>query len=98
MKQSFNIRFKYPFKEKNISIELTGDVTPHNSTPYFIVSNIRFANHPEGPYDAFPEIKLQQRELHGEKVWVHMDTQKESELSHIVGQAIEDHLSRSASS
>ena len=98
MKQSFNIRFKYPFREKNISIELTGNVILHNSVPHYIISNIRFANHPEGPYDAFPEIKLQQREIYGEKVWVHMDTQKESELSHIVGQAIDDYLSRAASS
>ncbi|AXY75176.1 hypothetical protein D3H65_14830 [Paraflavitalea soli] len=97
MKQSFSINFKYPFKEKNISIELTGNVTPHHSTPYYIISNIRFKNHPEGPYDAFPEIRIQKRELHGENVWVHMDTQKESELSHIVGQAIDDHLARSTS-
>jgi hypothetical protein len=98
MEQSFNINFKYPFKENNISIELTGNAKLHHSAPYYVISNIRFVNHPEGPYDAFPEIKIQQRILHGEKVWVHMDTQKESELSHIVGQSIEDYLSRSASS
>lgn len=97
MKQSFNISFKYPFKERNISIELTGMVTTHNSDSYYTISNIRFANRPEGPYDAFPEIRIQQRELHGEKVWVHLDTQKESELSHILGQAIEDHSSPSTS-
>lgn len=97
MKQSFSINFRYPFKEKNISIELTGNATLHNSTPYYTISSIRFVNHPEGPYDAFPEIKIQQRLLHGEKVWVHHDTQKESELSHIVGQSIEEYLSRSAS-
>ena len=96
MKQSFRIQFNYPFKEKNISIELKGDVTAHHSDPWFTVSNIRFTNRPEGPYDAFPEIRVQQREWQGEKVWVHMDTQKESELSHIIGQAIDDHLLRSA--
>ena len=96
MKQSFSINFRYPFKEKNISIELTGNVTLHNSTPHFVISNIRFANHPEGPMDAFPEIKIQRRNLQGEKVWVHMDTQKESELSHIVGKAIDNYLSNSS--
>lgn len=93
MKPSFSIRFNYPFKEKNISIELRGDVTLHNANPYYTVSNIRFTHRPEGPYDAFPEIRLQQRETEGEKVWVHLDTQKESQLSHIIGQAIDDYLS-----
>lgn len=97
MKESFRINFKYPFKEKDVSIELTGNVTVHHSTPFYTISNIRFTNRPEGPYDTFPEIKLQQRDLQGEKVWVHFDTQKESQLSHILGKAIEDHLSRSAS-
>lgn len=92
MNQSFCINFRYPFKEKNISIELTGNVTLHHSTPHYTISNIRFVSRPDGPYDAFPEIRLQQRELHGESVWVHMDTQKESELSHIVGKAIDDHM------
>ncbi len=97
MKQSFNIIFRYPFKEKNISIELTGHVTQHHSVPHYIISNIRFAKHPDGPYDAFPEVKIQQRQLHGENVWVHMDTQKESELSHIIGQAIDDYLANNPS-
>ncbi|WP_315816446.1 hypothetical protein [Paraflavitalea speifideaquila] len=97
MKQSFNIIFRYPFKEKNIFIELTGKVTRPGAASYYMVSDIRFAKHPEGPYDAFPEIKVQQRQLHGEMVWVHMDTQKESELSHIVGQAIDDYLAGNAS-
>lgn len=96
MKQSFNINFRYPFKEKNISIELTGNVTFQNSTPHYIISNIRLVNHPDGPYDAFPEIKIQRRNLQGEQVWVHMDTQKESELSHIVGNAIDNYLSNSS--
>lgn len=96
MKQSFSIKFRYPFREKNLSIELTGDVPPHNSIPHYIVSNIRFAHYPQGACDAFPEIRIQQRDLQGEKVWVHMDTQKESELSHIVGQAIEHYQSLSA--
>lgn len=97
MNQSFSIQFRYPFKEKSISIELTGQVTQHVATAHYTISNIRFAKRPAGPYDAFPEIRLQQRQLHGEKVWVHMDTQKESELSHIVGQAIEEHLANSTS-
>lgn len=97
MSHVFSISFRYPFKEKNISIELTGNVTLHHSTPHYTISNIRFVNRPEGPYDAFPEIRLQQRQLQGELVWVHMDTQKESELSHIVGQAIDDHMAGSSS-
>lgn len=97
MNQSFKINFRYPFKEKNISIELTGDVTLHHSTPYYLISNIRFVNRPEGPYDAFPEVKIEQRALHNEMVWVHKDTQKESELSHILGKAIEEHLAGSSS-
>jgi hypothetical protein len=92
MKQSFNIRFKYPFKENNFSIELTGTASLHHSTPYYVISNIRFINQPDVPRDALPEVRIQQRELHGEKVWVHMDTQKESELSRLIGEAIDEHL------
>lgn len=92
MNQSFRINFKYPFKGKSFSIELIGDATLHQSSPYYTVSNIRFTTHSDQPREALPEIKIQQREIRGEKVWVHLDTQKESELSRIVGQAIDDHL------
>jgi hypothetical protein len=90
MNEMFRISFKYPFKEKDFSIELTGNVKLHHSTPYCVVSNIRFAKHPELKLDALPEVRVQQRIIHGEKVWVHMDTQKESELSRLIGQAIEE--------
>jgi hypothetical protein len=95
MNQSFDINFKYPFKEKKFSIELTGKATLHHSTPHYIISNIRFVNHPDGPRDALPEIKIRQREIHGEKVWVHVDTLKESELSRIVGESIDEYIARS---
>lgn len=97
MNQPFRIKFKYPFKGKNFSIELTGDALLHHSSPYYTVSNIRFTNHSDAPRDALPEIKIQQRNIQGEKVWVHLDTQKESELSRIVGQAIDDYLAGSDS-
>ena len=93
MKQSFNINFNYPFRDKDFSIALTGSATLHHSDPYYVVNNIRFAKHTSGPMDALPEIKVQQRDIRGEKVWVHADTQKESELSHIIGQAIDHYLS-----
>lgn len=96
MEQSFSINFKYPFRGKDFSIELTGNATLYHSTPYYVVSNIRFANHAGGPPDALPEVKVQQRNIRGEKVWVHMDTQKESELSRIIGEAIDRHLSNNA--
>ena len=95
MKQTFNINFRYPFREKNFSIELTGNATLHYSEPYYVISNIRFVNRPEGPHDALPEIRIQQRQMQGQKVWVHMDTQRESELSRIVGQSIDEHIARS---
>lgn len=94
MDQPFSIHFKYPFKDRDFSIALTGNATLHQSKLYYIVSHIRFAKHPGGPLDALPEVKVQQRDLRGERVWVHMDTQKESELSRIIGEAIEHHLSQ----
>ena len=97
MEQPFSIHFKYPFKDRDFSIALIGNATLHHSTPYYIISNIRFAKHPGGPLDALPEVKVQQREISGEQVWVHMDTQKESELSRLIGEAIERHLSQSPS-
>lgn len=93
MTQSFSINFNYPFREKDFSIALTGSVTARNGNPYYVVSNIRFAKHPGGPFDALPEVKIQQRDVRSEKVWVHADTQKESELSRIIGEAIDYHLS-----
>lgn len=95
MNQPFRINFKYPFKEKKFSIELTGEASLHHSIPYYTINHIRFTTHPDGPRDALPEIKIQLREMQGEKVWVHLDTQKESELSRIVGRAIDEHLAGS---
>ena len=93
MKQSFSINFNYPFRDKDVSIELTGNATLHHSVPYYAISDIRFAKHPGGSLDALPVVKVQQRDIRGEKVWVHADTQKESELSRIIGEAIDRYLS-----
>jgi hypothetical protein len=96
MKQSFSINFNYPFRDKGLSIELTGNATLHHSIPHYVISDIRFAKHPGGRLDALPVVKVQQRDIRGEKVWVHADTQKESELSRIIGEAIDRHLSNNS--
>jgi len=98
MKQSFSIHFNYPFREKDFSISLTGNVTAQNGQPWYLISSIRFSKHPDGPLDALPEVKVQQRDIRGEQVWVHADTQKESELSRIIGEAIERQLHNNPSS
>ena len=96
MKQSFSINFNYPFRDKGLSIELTGNATLHHSAPHYVISDIRFAKNPGSRMDALPVVKVQQRDIRGEKVWVHADTQKESELSRIIGQAIDRYLSSNA--
>ena len=92
----FEIKFDFPVASSNSKISLNATVELHHSEPYFVVHDFFLANNhiDQGRHSILPnqEIKLIKRE--GSGVWVHKDSEKESELSLAIGEGLESALTK----
>jgi hypothetical protein len=80
---SYSIAFDFPLESGNQSIAVTADVDVHHSVTYYIVKNFRTAS--TLGRQVLPDITI--KKLGGR--WVHIDSEKESHLSVMVGDAID---------
>jgi hypothetical protein len=88
--KSFIINFQFPYPSKDGYIDMSADVEKHHSETYYIVNKFRLDPHKSG--DAIlPPISI--KKVSG--IWVHKDTNKETELSLLVGMAIDKVISGS---
>jgi hypothetical protein len=62
---------------------LLADVEWHHSNPHYVIDNFRTASDQEGPL--LPTLKIKRKK----GKWVHLDTERESQLSEAVGLAID---------
>jgi hypothetical protein len=87
MIKSFIINFQFPYPSKDGYIEMSADVAKHLSETYY-VNNFRLGPHISID-DILPPIAI--KKISG--IWVHKDTNKETQLSLHVGMAIDKVIS-----
>ena len=83
--RAFPISFEYCLDEDRISVSLRADVEVHDEPTHYIVRNIRSFRQNNAP--AIPDIRLKKHA----SVWVHIDSQKPTDLTRSIGKAIDAH-------
>jgi hypothetical protein len=92
MEKQFKIRFNFPLEHSLHTIALKASVTLHHSEPYYVVEAFRFADAENNQRSLLPPMHLKYvKKKDGKTVWVHKDSERESELSIAIGTAIEAH-------
>lgn len=92
MEQPFKITFDFPVANSGITIHLNATAQLHHSDPYYVIQDFFFDN--AQSEKAFPsvlppqEIKVIERD--GNRIWVHRDSERESQLSAKIGAAIDE--------
>ena len=90
MNSPFEIRFEFPLAYSEVTVSLQAKATLHHSVPYYVVENFRFAGS-NGNYEPsiLPSQEIQKIKRGETPVWVHKDSQRESQLSIAMGRAID---------
>jgi hypothetical protein len=88
MNTPFKISFDFHLDPTH-TINLEANVGLHHSIPYYRVSGISVSGR-NNTSSLLPDIELICIETAGARKWVHKDSGRESELSHVVGRAIEE--------
>jgi hypothetical protein len=81
----YSIAFSIRLEHSAFIVPLTAHVELHHSPVFYIVKN--FKTCPDQKSSILPDLKI--RKVRGR--WVHCDSEKETELSLVVGKAIDDH-------
>ena len=84
IQDSYFIEFDIRLEKTPIFLHLTALVEPHHSIPYYVVSNFRTSHQKEG--SILPSMQIRKKK--GQ--WVHLDTGKTTQLSEVVGKAIDE--------
>jgi hypothetical protein len=92
----FEVRFDFPVASSNLKISLNATVKLHHSEPYFVVHNFYLANNKndQSHHSILPDQEIKRIKRDGSFVWVHKDSEKESELSLAIGAGLESILSK----
>ena len=80
----FEINFDFPVASSNLKISLNATVELHHSEPFFVVHDFYLANNSlyQGRHSILPNQEIKRIKRDGSSVWVHKDSEKESELSY----------------
>jgi hypothetical protein len=90
VKQKFTIAFDYQLENSPVHLPLEAEVEQHHSETWYLVKGLRVANRPGGT--VLPDMQI--RRMNGK--WVHKDSEKETNLSVIAGDAIDRYEKRAA--
>jgi len=82
-KKTYSLAFSYAVEGGRLKVDLTADVEEHHSDIWYIVKNFRIRS--SGKLTQLPEVQL----IKVKGSWVHRDSRKESELSRVIGAAID---------
>lgn len=92
MEKQFKIHFNFPLQHSLHMIALQASVTLHHSEPYYVVEAFSFAGSDNNQRSILPPMQLRNVTIaDGKSVWVHKDSERESDLSIAIGKAIEAH-------
>ncbi len=87
----FEVNFDFPVASSNLKISLRATAELHHSEPYYLVHNFYLTNGKanDGQLSVLPEQQVKRIKRGNDHVWVHRDSEKESELSIAIGKGIE---------
>ena len=87
----FEIKFDFPVASSNLKITLNATAELHHSEPYFVVHDFYLPDGKKnkGFHSVLPDQEVKRIHRDGAAVWVHKDSEKESELSLAIGKGIE---------
>ena len=89
----FEINFDFPVASSNLKISLKATTELHHSEPYYRVHNFFFTDsNDHGRHSVLPDQEVKRIKRGNDYVWVHKDSEKESELSIAIGKGIESVL------
>ena len=90
----FEIKFDFPVASSNLKISLSATAELHHSEPYYLVHNFYLTENTNshGYHSVLPEQEIKRIKRGSTWVWVHRDSEKESELSLAIGKGLEDVL------
>jgi len=80
---TYCIAFNFQVEDSRLIVSLKADVEVHHSKTYYIIKNIRAGSKRQG--SVLPDLAIMKKHGH----WVHVDSEKESQLSIQVGKSIE---------
>lgn len=94
----FEIKFDFPVASSKLKISLNATAELHHSEPYFVIHNFYLTNNKINPghhhHSMLPNQEIKRINRDGSFVWVHKDSEKESELSMAIGAGLENKLSK----
>ncbi len=95
MEKAFKIRIMLPLEQSSHIVNLEAKAQLHHSSPYYIVDGFNYPDHTAGNTISFlPEQKIRQIKEGQISKWVHTDSDKETQLSIAIGEAIEQVLEK----
>ena len=80
---TYSIAFNLRVGDSHLVVPLTADVEIHHSDTYYVIKNIKAGSHRREP--VLPDLKI--KKVNG--LWVHIDSERESQLSRQVGNSID---------
>ncbi|HEY5771538.1 MAG TPA: hypothetical protein VIS75_02870, partial [Chitinophagaceae bacterium] len=91
----FEIKFDFPVASSDLKISLNATAELHHSEPYYLVHNFYLTDSKKNVdhHSVLPDQQIRCVKRNGSYVWVHRDSEKESELSIAIGAGIESKLS-----
>ena len=90
------VKFDFPVASSNLKISLNATAKLHHSEPYFVVHNFYLGDikNDQTRHSILPDQEIKRIKREGSFVWVHRDSEKESELSLAIGAGLERILSK----
>src|SRR5688572_33301159 len=88
----FEIKFDFPVASSNLQITLNATAELHHSEPYFVVHHFYLPDGKKnkGFHSVLPDQEVKRIHRDGSAVWVHKVSEKESELSMVIGKGIDN--------
>ena len=92
----FEIKFDFPVASSDLKISLNATAELHHSEPYYVVHNFHLTDGTKNKdhHSILPAQEVKRINRKGSYVWVHKDSEQESDLSIAIGEGIESNLSR----
>ena len=91
----FEINLDFPVASSDLKISLNATAELHHSEPYYVVNNFHLTNGNKNKdhHSILPAQEVKRVKRNGSYVWVHKDSEQESDLSIAIGEGIESKLS-----
>ena len=91
MEKPFRINFDFSLAHSAYILPLSARATLHHSEPYYVVEDFQVAGdkHIPGTTSVLPPQEIKKIVSANQTLWVHRDSERETELSMAIGRSIE---------